>query len=720
MTIPKKFLFFLAICALVSLVIIPAVSAESYSGTITRSAYITTDQFTLANANTAGNFQYPDDLWVYDIENTFDGLTYILANAESGGGYYVYGGILAPDAASTSVTGTVGGLTVFTGTIGYNINRVTPKFSSLFIDLGNTVNIGTLTGNQLINLTYSSTAINNFTLPSPGEAGGGPSSTWPIELISRHEGSTKYIQQGNAWYTRARAFENDWSVSKDTVTGKTNINVTKIFGSTKYPSIVNISSGTTVFYDDGSLNRVNVGTITFLSPVTLRITDFLGRLWSQKFFASNYTFSVDPASINNGATITARLGSSNGLFTDLIGTTYNYIDPDGTKKPLVDPENSDYMQTYDLRGGHWYQYDLATHTSLIDKGTTLPNPIYATADWGPGAYTIECYLYKDDGDIQRLTAPLSISTTAANNTQKLTIMAMDYLYGNLIEGAAIHVKNLGTGIWTNRTGASTGAEDFYYPYYSNLYIEATAGGYLPANRNWQVTGVPVDSVSLIMYPGVTPPITNTSLFVSIFNGATGAGLEGAMVTLSDGQFKITPNSGVATFTVLNGSTYQISASKTGFVTGTKSATTSTSMLEVSILLQRQTTPTPTPYPTPSPFPTAITPTPIVTVPGYQPAQGNFTGFWAPFMNAAVAMGANPGEVGILMALVLTFAGLVIGSIGPSMFVGAIVINPIGGEIGAILGIVGSIAFGFFPLYLAIIAVVGLILYVSLRVYGVTH
>jgi hypothetical protein len=84
------------------------------------------------------------------------------------------------------------------------------------------------------------------------------------------------------------------------------------------------------------------------------------------------------------------------------------------------------------------------------------------------------------------------------------------------------------------------------------------------------------------------------------------------------------------------------------------------------------------------------------------------------------MGADPGYVGILMALFLAFAGLVVGSIGPSMFTSTIVFNPVGGEIGALLGVAGSVAFGFFPLYIAIIVVVGLILYVSLRVYGVTR
>jgi hypothetical protein len=209
--------------------------------------------------------------------------------------------------------------------------------------------------------------------------------------------------------------------------------------------------------------------------------------------------------------------------------------------------------------------------------------------------------------------------------------------------------------------------------------------------------------------------------VTVTDKNTGQAIPMALVRVYNASFQWghnTGDNGIATFQVYNNTLYQVSASKTGYNPLSKyvtviSGTVATTELQLTPTFVKPTTTVTTAIPTATP-----------TIPGYTPAPGgavgNFTGFWAPFQNLAIAMGADPGYVGILMALVLTFGGLIVGSIGPSMFTSTIVVNPIGGEVGALLGITSSVAFGFFPVYMAIIVVVCLILYVSLRVYGVTR
>jgi hypothetical protein len=107
----------------------------------------------------------------------------------------------------------------------------------------------------------------------------------------------------------------------------------------------------------------------------------------------------------------------------------------------------------------------------------------------------------------------------------------------------------------------------------------------------------------------------------------------------------------------------------------------------------------------------LTPRPTTTLYGYQPSYGNFTGFWAPFENMGVAMGAQPNEVGVLMMFMLIIGFLILGGWAA---------GALGAEVGVVAGMVCSVAFGFLPFAISIAVIAILCLYGALRIWGVTR
>lgn len=512
---------------------------------------------------------------------------------------------------------------------------------------------------------------------------------------------------------------NDWDVPfnmniQNDETFPDRIMVTVDRGTSYQFTLKNGAGGTVVAYGIPiSLSPMNfTGIVT--SPYIFEISDVLGRKYTfLSYGVGNYTVVVNPSSIALGSSTQGLLISPAVTFDAVTHINWRAYYPGSTSPSSLFESGTQNRLDYVKIDGTWFGYNASAGLYNINKGTTMPNPVTIIPEFA-GNVTIECTVTITDGTQQAPKAFLMVGQ--GMGLGNVDLKGIDSANGNLISDVTFSVKNLATSAWSNRT--VDGVRTIQYPVGTILYVESTATGYTKATLTRDVLSGN-ETWTMQMYKGLgSTDINITELNVVVKDYTLLTPIANAGILLSDGQYKITGPSGTQTFNVTNGTSISIDASAAGY-NGGRVYITPTGAMYVKVMFLQRTVPTltPTPYPTPTAIPT---PTPVVTVPGYQPITGNFTGFWSPFMNAAVAMGANPGEVGILMALILTFAGLVIGSIGPSMFVGAIVINPLGGEIGAILGIISSVAFNFFPLYLAIIVVVGLILYVSLRVYGVTH
>lgn len=288
-----------------------------------------------------------------------------------------------------------------------------------------------------------------------------------------------------------------------------------------------------------------------------------------------YTFGILPSTTNFGGDIESHVGSSNATIQRIAEYTVNYVDVYGQNQPLKEAGSSSNILDYVKIGGLWYGWNLDSSSFDNLKGSAFPAAIPSIANMGTGTFTFTCNIRKTDGVWIALTDTLQIGAGAElNATQRLTVEATDSVNNALITNTDIRLQNKGTLNWTNVT-ATAGVYDFYVPYYANLYIQGSAGGYQLATKNWTVLPYASYILKLPMYPNGTIAAANVSLNVVVLDGGTSGVFPNVNVRLSDGQVKFTSGAGVATFTVLAAKSYQIIASYTGYSSATRTLTTGT-------------------------------------------------------------------------------------------------------------------------------------------------
>jgi hypothetical protein len=301
-----------------------------------------------------------------------------------------------------------------------------------------------------------------------------------------------------------------------------------------------------------------------------------------------YTFAIVPDSVNLGGTYSAQITSSEPAAPGAVEITINYVDSYGQTQPMKDPAATTAIASYTKIGADWFAYSTLYHDYVVAKGTVMPTSVSTMADMGVGTFIFTCNIRMPDNVWYSLTDSLVVGEGAAvNTTQKLTIEAKDYLTGALVSGTDFNVLNKASTLWSNVTAVG-GKYDFWLPYNTQLDIEAVAGGYATAKKNWTVTNVPVYDLWMIMYAGETPAATNVSMSVNVLDGNTMNLMPNVNVRLNDGQVKTTSNAGVATFTVLAAKTYQIIASYPGYQSGSRTFTTGTGGIsqEVAVIIYK--------------------------------------------------------------------------------------------------------------------------------------
>lgn len=425
-----------------------------------------------------------------------------------------------------------------------------------------------------------------------------------------------------------------------------------------------------------------------------------------------FSLIVSPENINYGDTFNMYINSTAGYY-GINEVRYGYTKDTGKQDILFDGNNPSYLMDYALITGIWYQYDTNTNTFSINKGASIPNPVFTIGDARGniqvGNYTIDCYLIKNDNSVQKITDILNI---LQGGNQELVIEAKDYLTGDLISGTHINVLDVSKNIWINQT-TSYGTATLFYPYGTHIYIEATKSGYSNAYKNWTITSVPYYRLWMIMYRGETPPVSNTTLFVSVFDGSNFAPLTGASIIVTDEtnfsgeeQQKYTGESGVATFNLSINKTYTIRASKTGYLNGGDIIDTTGlggTSIEISILLQRISAVTPIPTATISSIPTVTqiggNITPSAECKTIMPVGSTLLDtLFNNMACAGIRSGTNQGY-GIALMIIFT-----LGVIGGKYGKGLGVMLGIGG------GYVLSLAMGLVPLwtFIAILVIFGII------------
>lgn len=301
-------------------------------------------------------------------------------------------------------------------------------------------------------------------------------------------------------------------------------------------------------------------------------------------------------------------------------------------------------------------------------------------------------------------APTPTPTPASNSTTT-TLFIWDEA-GNHINGANIQFKDIENGTWLNSTHDPDGKlsistqGDHHLDMYADYDI--FANHFLPAQLLNQEAGPSGSNytyyLTLFDYNSLAPT-GYTSLYVEVKDRQTHNYLDYSVVraTLPNGTYytQSTSNLGHALFVVPNNTLINCGATQTGYLPGSVLVnSTGASTFTTVIELDRQTSATPTPY-----IPPTLTPTPLITqIPG---SPGNYTGFWAPFYKGLNGMGADDGELGVIMTACFAVFGLIGGGFATGY-------NPRGASAGASLGFILACAFKFINVWLVIVGVAWLL------------
>lgn len=360
-------------------------------------------------------------------------------------------------------------------------------------------------------------------------------------------------------------FQNTYAFLRYSDTSRIDFQVGKTIDSEMYPSrvyVFNLTNHAPVFAES-AVNGENINTDLYgVLQFELSVYDYGGMWWNttvnmtgaEPYSESTYTVSVSPDPVGIGSPISVRVGSSEGWdnVEAFSYTLLNWGDPSvGGNLPV-------WIKKAD---GHWWQYDGAAYS--VDWGTSFPSVTTTSMDV-PGTYTIEAVFWEGEGGGRAYD---NFTVAGQGVTVEIIFRTKDYSSGATVAPSTISVRNLGNStVWYNETTVS-GTYEFRAIRGQYYQWMATAAGYedseLLSNK------FTIDrSIDITLRKEITVAAGNNTCWVSVSDDDL-TPLSGAAVLLSDGQYKTTGASGVVTFTVLEGATYQIDVSKSGYVSQTR-------------------------------------------------------------------------------------------------------------------------------------------------------
>ncbi len=281
--------------------------------------------------------------------------------------------------------------------------------------------------------------------------------------------------------------------------------------------------------------------------------------------------------------------------------------------------------------------------------------------------------------------------------------------GGLITGATLSLRDVENSTWVNGTSSSVGLIiDVLIGHTIDVY-GSYPGIYSPSQ---ELGAIPGGDYNLPLYPyTIPPPVGKVNLMVAVYDSSTGYSLSGVNTYIFENGTGITDTrytgaGGTATFLVTNNTIITITASKSGYISGSKSISSGSGADVFTIIdLTRLATATPTPY---------IPPTlPIIpTVSGTPGPGGNYTGFWGPLANGLESAGVLPSYIGITLTALFVFFGFCVGGWSGSAYSPGAPFNGMGSIAGGAFGFLISCAFGFIPLsYVIAIIMIGVFLFI---------
>lgn len=332
--------------------------------------------------------------------------------------------------------------------------------------------------------------------------------------------------------------------------------------------------------------------------VTMEVNDELGsaekvalNLIEVKPGAS-YAFGVSPNRINVGETTHAIILAPSGT-SALNAYTLIATGETGQKYAITTANGQD--PTFILTGGTWKQWSNQNHSYSINQAG-FPSDITLTGFTSPGGISIEATLFNiDNSPIPKMYAEVNVSGSGV--MRKVHMRVRDLDTQGYVSGATASILKP-DGTWLNSTVAS-GPVDVTIADGSYIGFTASASGYDPASVLY--TQITRDDVWLDATLSKTKSygIGTTGLRVYVRTGDSGqwVAIWQAQVSLSDGQVKTTPASGMVEFTVNQSTTYYYTVTKEPYNEVTGSVVVGTGVAGVSVEMTKKVAPTITPVPT---------------------------------------------------------------------------------------------------------------------------
>lgn len=504
--------------------------------------------------------------------------TSALIHADYPGTVTTYGGSDA--SAETSFVGTVSGVQVCDGVIGYqrSWNWLGVEQPGLQYLVFTSWDVGTLTGQKDIVITYDADIVHLHTSPSYG--------SW---VVTPPTGYLFWVNTGTnnkmgGYYTLNKhfLFENSYSVTKGLGLG--------IVGSIWKQSL---AGGSTYLSRAFVINATNLQIVT--SEIVLSDDTFHFNVPTESIYialsdtegtwhntsalftvanasASSYSILINPSTLTLPGSVQGSLigsGADLAKVTDIDwywddGTgSYDFNEGGNTSRPL----------SYTKVGTTWWGYERGAGelggSYSRNKGTAFPNPVTLSNISSSGYKIVTCFIGTSDGYWYTLTSGLTVEQ---GGMQTLIVEATDAYSNALVSYTDMSVLDKSSNLWSNVT-ASGGVYNYLFPYNANLYIEGIATGYRRTTKNWTVIPGSAYILKLPMYPTGSIDATNVSLSVVVLDGATSGVMQGVNVRLSDGWVRTTTGAGVAEFTVLATTQYKITATHAGYQSATRTLTT---------------------------------------------------------------------------------------------------------------------------------------------------
>lgn len=745
---------------LIGLFISPVIAGEDMTpepeveeGTLGNANWTTT---TISQTSATSTGAYPiTGVYVNTFQNTGNLKAIVLWSKGVGTAFTTDTG--APSGASTPVTlristnalGGAGdihtvtnGRIVGTGTYGYQKVYTTatppvevPSSGYLWLAL-NSWDLGTETGTQYLYMDYDRSAVYNCSYGyQSGTSVSIPAGFATFELGNGVAGYTTAIDA--AGHTQLNNKDNTIYASyiavKPSGIGITG-NVSKSLSGVNYTSQAIIySAAGAIITSESTLTANQFNFSTHLPQVRIGIKDSVGNIYNSSLLfddgfivptptptpiTGDYTITVLPyySSYNQTLTGTLKKAGVTATKTTVKAIAWNVetTTPSGAYQsmPLYEAGSAVNRADYYLKDdGKYYGWTDTSNDWDRDKGTSLPNPV-SFIPQTTGTLTLNCEVSTIDGDYFIPQTTIDVSGTAALKT--LGIYVMSFEQGGYISGSTVSVQNIATGIWTNKTADNAGYASFAYPSGSPLYLVAAASGFTTSSPEYY--NLALDSYTTIkLYKTGTgsTDINNSLLLVKTYaQNANGQiqPLGGASITISDGQTGLSDSTGSAQFTILNGTTRLVTASKGGYLAATKYVNPTTSVTSANLYLMLSTTAQPTPFPTMTTAPVP-TPTPKGNLTYCQDASAlpaNATVFQI-MKNNIACWGVDDLESQnfAMAALIILICALILGKIGKGD----------GAAIGGIIGFIFSYAMGFLPFYLLVLAFVLIGAYFSNKFIG---